>query len=115
MGDVVDELGHSLLCRIIDAVILGEVGQVLGVCARIFGGLSELQKLMHELEGNELPLNVESEAHLIDPPVQPRTTIGGIEFSRLELELKLWVILCEEEVLACIIKTADVCHCTVIR
>jgi len=57
--DVVDELGHSFLFRIVNAEILGEVGQVLRVGAWIISGLGKLQKLMHELKGNELPLNVE--------------------------------------------------------
>ena len=51
-----------------------------------------------------MPLNVKSQAFLIDPTIQPRGTVSSIEVLCSEVQLQLWIVLAKEKVLTGVIK-----------
>ena len=67
--------------------------------------MSKFQKLVHKFKRYKLPLNVEGQAHLIDPSIKPCTTVSHIERTGLELKLQKRVILREEQILARVIES----------
>jgi hypothetical protein len=66
--------------------------------------LGEFGELSHELVGNELPLDVEGETGLIDPPIQPGTAVSTVKVLRLELQKNTRIILREEEIFATVVE-----------
>ena len=66
--------------------------------------MGELRELGHELVRYQLPLNVESEAGLVDPPIQPGAAVSTVKVLRLEFQKNAGVVLREEEVFAAVIE-----------
>jgi hypothetical protein len=61
-------------------------------------------QLHHKLLRDQLPLHVQREAHFVDPPIEPRTTVGLVEGLGGKVQFQFRVILGEEQVLASVIE-----------
>lgn len=66
--------------------------------------LCEFEKLVHILKGDELPLDVQGKALLVDPAVEPGETVCLLLIGDSEVELQRGVILAKEDVLAGVVE-----------
>jgi hypothetical protein len=93
------------LISVVDTEILPEGCELVNrhslVCEEV---LREFGELRHEFVGYELPLDVESEAGLIDPSIQPSTAVSTVKVLGLELQKNAWIILREEEIFTTVVE-----------
>lgn len=75
------------LIRVVNSKVLPESGELVDFHGLVGEEvLGEFGELRHELVRNELPLDVEGQAGLIDPAIQPGATVGTVKVLRLELK-----------------------------